>query len=380
MEKSEELVLALLQAHFSEFLGGLEGNMNASLRTKLCEEGEAYFTTAYFQGFPLASMSKAAAIATILKEIQSSPSFIQNFQAFVQDLRDKMPPQSWTPLLEFEMSRLSTKKSILLLQLVGADWRSCCVPHVPTLLGQPFKLRESKDVVETFSSPFLLQTSFSPKNVWIRNAVTGDWCRILQPLKLQREPEEFKGAKQFTNCPSSKNILALCGSHVMVGRLGEAHVFAKFEHGLSQDADFLDCFVLSSGAVVIKIGKRNTLTGGLGDEVGMSFRYGTSEKDFCPHTLSGEEEEEVTAYYSTPRTMLDMTVSISAVNDIGKGGCTVVHDLCEKKIDTKLACGILGTQAFYAVVYYDGTADFFSQKERESFHVDFPISHVLYQS
>lgn len=84
--------LALLQTHFTECLGGLEGNMNASLRTKLCSEAEAYFTTAFFQGFPLASMTRKAALSTVIKEIQDCPSFPAHFKAFVQDLRDKMPP------------------------------------------------------------------------------------------------------------------------------------------------------------------------------------------------------------------------------------------------------------------------------------------------
>jgi hypothetical protein len=368
------LVFSLLQAHFGECLDGLEGNMNASLRTRLCAEGEAYFSTAFFQGFPLASMTKSKALATIVKEIQDSPSFSENFKAFVQDLRDKMPPQAWTPLLEFEMSRRSTKKSVLLLQLMGPDWRSCCIPKVPVLLGQPFKLRESKDVVDSFSSS--TKNSFHFKNVWIRNVVTREWCRAHSPLKTLVEPEEFKAATHFVSAPSSKNVLALAGSQVLVGRLGEAKVFAKFDHGLSEDADFLDCLVLSSGAVVIKIGKRNNLTGGLGDEVGMSFRYGSSEQDLCPHTLSSEEDEEVSSYYSVARTMLDMNVSLSAKNDPKKGTCTLIHELHEKKLATKLACGLVGSESSYAVVCYDGTI--FTSHDHHN--VDFPISHVLYQT
>jgi hypothetical protein len=139
--------------------------------------------------------------------------------------------------------------------------------------------------------------------------------------------------------------------------------------------------VLSSGAVVIKIGKRNVLTGGLGDEVGMSFRYGSSEKDLCPHTLSTEEDEEVSSYYSVSRTMLDMNVSLSAKNDLKKGLCTVIHDLYEKKIGLKLACGLLGNQSSYVVVCYDGTM-YTAQEDavQEIHNVDFPVSHVLYQT
>jgi hypothetical protein len=374
----EDLTLSLLQTHFSDCLGGIDGNMNASLRTKLCSEAETYFTTSFFQGFPLASMTKKAALGTIIKEIQESPEFSTCFKAFVQDLREKMPPQSWTPLLEYEMSRPSTKKYILLLQLMGTDWRSCCIPKVPLLLGQPFKLRESKDLVESFSSS---KNSFQFKFVWIRNALTREWCKASSPSNALKEPEEFKAATHFVSAPSSKNILALAGSQVLVGRLGEANVFAKFDHGLSEDADFLDCFVLSSGAVVIKIGKRNVLTGGLGDEVGMSFRYGSSEKDLCPHTLSTEEDEEVSSYYSVSRTMLDMNVSLSAKNDLKKGLCTVIHDLYEKKIGLKLACGLLGNQSSYVVVCYDGTM-YTAQEDavQEIHNVDFPVSHVLYQT
>jgi hypothetical protein len=377
----QELHVKLLKSHLSECLeenGILDGNMNAYLRTQVCEEAEKYFSTAFFQGYPLASMTKAAALATVVKEIQESPGFLENFQAFVQDLRDKSTPQSWTPLLEFEMARPSTRKSILLLQLLGSDWRSCCIPQVPLLLGQPFKLRESKDVVESFSCVSPSKSSLSPKHVWIRNALSKEWCRATS-LQYQKEPEEFHFATHFVSAPSSKNIFALAGSRVLVGRLGESKVFAKFEHGLNEDADFLDCFVLSSGAVVIKIGKRNVLTGGLGDEVGMSFRYGSSEQDLCPHTLSSQEEEEVSDYYtsSVPRTMLDMNVSLSVKNDIKKGLCSVIHELYEQRVGSKLACGILGTECSYALVFYDGSILF---SNSQVLHVDFPITHVLYQS
>jgi hypothetical protein len=72
--------------------------------------------------------------------------------------------------------------------------------------------------------------------------------------------------------------------------------------------------------------------------------------------------------------MLDMNVSLSVKNDIKKGLCSVIHELYEQRVGSKLACGILGTECSYALVFYDGSILF---SNSQVLHVDFPITHII---
>jgi hypothetical protein len=360
--------LTLLQSHLMSIFPAGTVLMNKQYRDLLCSETEKYFQTVYLQATPLASMTTDNAVEEVVKECVKSFSFNEDFAAFLQERREHLGDILWTPALEYEMATTTQHTSSQLLKMGGDDWRlQTDTRNVPVHLGLPFKLREKKDVVTTFSSA----NSFDERGVWVRCS-NGEWIRPYTQ-ELYKEPADFKDAITYVSAPSSLNILALFASHVLIGVFGQPKSFARFDHDI-QAADFLDCFVLSSGAVIIKIGKRNKLTGGLSDELCMSFRYGKT--GIQPHSLSADEDEEVLNYSELPSSMKDRTCELSVIN-----GDTpqILHANQKIVLDggRGLACGIVGEAAAFALAYYSGTVLFMPEKREQK--LPFMITHMLYQ-
>ena len=369
--------LGLLHAHLMSFFPEGTLLMNKQLRDMLCTETEKYFQTVYLQATPLASMSTHGAVEEVIKLCVKSYSFNEDFAAFLQERREHLGVILWTPALEHEMATAPTNATSRLLKMGGAEWRlQTDTRNLPVHLGQPFKLREKKDVVANFVGA---KSSFDQRGVWVR-CENGEWvCPVTH--EVYREPGDFKGATAYVNAPSSPNILALFASYVLIGVFGQTKSFARFDHDIDAP-DFLDCFVLTSGAVIVKIGKRNTLTGGLSDEMCMSFRYGSSgSSGSCssgsiqPHVLSAEEDAEVLGYNDIPSTMKDRSCELAFIN----GDSSQVLLANQKMVleDHGMACGIVGEASEFAVAYYSGVIVFMPSKKVEK--LPLLITHMLYQ-
>jgi hypothetical protein len=94
-----------------------------------------------------------------------------------------------------------------------------------------------------------------------------------------------------------------------------------FEHTV-QNADFIDCFLLPTKTVVVKVGRRNLLTGGLVDEELFSFRYDTN---FLPHTLTEEESVYLEVLFDHEHE------SLTGWNNLETGSSWVIYKTMEKQ-------------------------------------------------
>jgi hypothetical protein len=355
----------LLKQHFSSLIKSESGLMNTKLRDALCKEAEKLFKGVYFYKLPLASMSTENAIDVVINEISQSATYAYN----IEQHRDRVKNTQWSPTVEFEVLRDSTEFHILILKSLGFAWRNA-IQHdaLPVLIGQPLQLRETMKEFELddFS---LLADEFNEHSVWTRSGSA--WTRLNTEESLS-EPLEFKDALLFQNCPSSKNILALFPTSVKLGRLG-GKVFGEFAHDIATP-NFLDCFVLSTGTIIVKIGERNLLTGGLKDEMSFSFRYGKSDFDCVPYSLSKEEENEIQSYYQDHRSMRDMTCAFSAVNSCEEKAYIVNDFKKYKQSEDGIICGIVGNKSGYALAFCHGKV----KTHCGWYTLKAPITHILY--
>jgi hypothetical protein len=315
-------------------------------------------------------------VDVVINEIVQSESYTDDCHVFLHKHREILKEQLWTPSLDYEMSKPPTHFHLHLLSFMGEEWR-CVLNHysIPLLVGQPFQLRESmKDCV--WDSLPIQPGEFSETSVWTRST-EGKWARLHSTEELS-EPVEFNGAITYQNCPSSKNVLALFHKSVRLGRLG-GKVLGEFVHDIEQP-DFLDCFVLSTGAVIVKIGVRNALTGGLKDEMSFSFRYGKSDYECVPYTLTKDEETEIQTYYSESHTMKDMTCALSVVNNVNGAPPYLVHDFkkyaqSKEDCNTGIVCGVVGNLSGFAMAFCNGTV----KTHARTFTLHKAITHILYQ-
>jgi hypothetical protein len=366
----------LLKTYLTSLVKNESGLMNTKLRDCLCKEAEKIFKTSAFYKLPLASMSVDNAVDVVINEIVQSSSYKDDSHVFLHEHRKILKEKLWTPSLEYEMTLPPSNFHLHLLHTLGPEWRHVINHYpIPIVVGQPFQLRESmtEHSWDTFPSSV---GDFNESNVWTRS-IDGKWSRISSSEEVA-EPIEFNGAITYQNCPSSKNVLALFHKSVKLGRLG-GKVFGEFAHDIDQP-DFLDCFVLSTGVVIVKIGVRNVMTGGLKDEMSFSFRYGKSDYDCVPYSLTKEEESEIQTYYHEQHTMKDMTCTLSVVNSINGGSPYINHDF-KKYFQSKdsmclgIVCGVVGNASGFALAFCDGTI----KTNLRTLKLNRAITHILYQ-
>jgi hypothetical protein len=356
----------LLKVHFSSLIKSESGLMNTKLRDSLCKEAEKLFKGVYFYKLPLASMSIDNAIDVTINEIAQSATYAYN----IEQHRERVKHTQWSPTVESDVLNNSTEFHLLILKSLGSAWRNA-IQHdaLPLLVGQPLQLRESMKEFELDDFP-LVADDFSEQSVWTRCGSL--WTRLGTSEALS-EPPEFLGALLYQTCPSSKNILALFPTCVKLGRLGEK-VFGEFAHDITTP-NFLDCFVLSTGTIIVKIGERNVLTGGLKDEMSFSFRYGKSDFDCVPYSLSKEEETEIQSYYQDQHCMRDMTCALSVVN-VCDGKAYVVNEFKKyKQHEEGIVCGIVGNGSGYAMAFCHGKV----KTHLGVYSLQAPITHILYR-
>lgn len=98
----------------------------------------------------------------------------------------------------------------------------------------------------------------------------------------------FAECTLFTRVPSSKIILGYKKDHLVVGSFEK--VYAVVETSI-RDADYLDSEIVPCGAIVITVGVRNALSGGLAKQESLTFRL-DEDLALVPHSLSDEEAKE----------------------------------------------------------------------------------------
>lgn len=109
-----------------------------------------------------------------------------------------------------------------------------------------------------------------------------------------KEPQPFEPCAGFASCtlftrvPSSKIILGYKKDHLVVGSFEK--VYATVETSI-RDADYLDSEIVPCGAIVITVGVRNALSGGLAKQESLTFRL-DEDLELVPHSLSDEEAKE----------------------------------------------------------------------------------------
>jgi len=371
-----EAKIKFLRDHLKSRMGAGD-LMNLAKRDALGDEVERLFPTVYIQDLPLASMTCANALKVVMDEVMQSKTFATDLQAFLQEQREALASDVvWTPELEFNMYHEAAGAPYTVLRTFKESWRlNVNVTSLPLLVGQPCKWREQKDI-KTQLSPGP-DAHFKERGILVRLA-NQTWVRPCVSSDVIVEPVEFKDALGFASAPSSKNVLALFPQHVMIGKLGQKKSFGKFGHDI-KDPNFLDCFVLSTGAVVVKVGKRNALTGGLSDEYGVSFRYGQNETEFEAHALSAEEDVELAQYYDIKQpTLRDVNTVLSLKNDQGEAMLAYKNEAC--RVDTGVACGVVGTPSGWAVAFYDGRLMLRHAGSQRTVQLpEQPLTHILYQ-
>ena len=108
------------------------------------------------------------------------------------------------------------------------------------------------------------------------------------------EPKSFVLSKDFADCslitrvPSSKIVIGYKKDKLIVGTYEKAS--ATVETTISK-ADFLDSEIVPCGAIVVTIGCRNDLSGGLSQQESLAFRL-DENLSLVPYSLTNNEARE----------------------------------------------------------------------------------------
>jgi hypothetical protein len=133
-----------------------------------------------------------------------------------------------------------------------------------SVCGQPFRQRDlKKEASKAFSKQVVAPRGFTPS-------------------------PDYAGCAYFTRVPSSKIILGYKKDHLVIGSLEKAS--ATVETSI-RDGNYLDCEIVPCGAIVVTIGVRNELSGGLAKQESLTFRL-DQNLALIPYSMTASEASE----------------------------------------------------------------------------------------
>jgi hypothetical protein len=332
---------------------------------------------------PYASVSAIQAVDMAIKELQKTDDFNENYLIYTFTCIEELGTVRWNEDLEFRVTRLLREELIpspsahaLVLQTLQKKksihlWRKPVdTSLLATLCNQPCKLREPRSAWPTeFNAP-------ETPSIWVRGSA--GWYSSSDLSIVVQEPRDFKDACKFSAIPKQNILLALKPKEVSFGILGQSQSFASFPHDVD-DPDFIESYVLPSSSIIVRVGKRNTLTGGLFNESMFSFIMKQSPE---PHVLSTEEEllvEGISSPDSTYKWTFDDTSTVlTGWNDLGTGTSKVIYKSHELELNTNMVLATLGHPGDFWAVFYNGDIHHYrNERIVEKLSLDVPLTHAV---
>jgi len=323
--------------------------------------------------------SREELIDKIVQELEKQKDFYENLSYFYHDLVKKQSSLHWTPEVEYNMFKSLQGKGISIpeqILLVGLEekqrskdeWRKFLHSEsLPLLSNKPFQLREPRNEWTEFPSG-----NRKPLSDLCVKTLKG-WLRFIGNTGVMLvEPEKFKDAIQFCTIPNSDTVLALTEKNILVSKFDQ-EVQHSFPHELNE-VDYIDCFTLKNDIVIVQVGKRNMLTGGLSDETLFSFRVG---EELQPYTLTETENELVELVVKkSDYQNVNSNSTLSGWNDIK--GSWVVFKTQQIYLSNDMVCSVLGDEANFFAVFFNGLVKHYSSgKCIKEINLDCAITHAI---
>ena len=277
-----------------------------------------------------------------------------------------------------------------------SEWRRRVdMSSVNLITNSLCKLREPRDSVWNWKpfrnvndpSSVLVRTK---ERTWWKLSVdlgrsTGGTTSAFTSETYETEPDDWDQAIVFSSIPHSTStlpacVLALKKNEISIGCFGDKKSFASFAHGVN-DADFLESYLLPSNTIIVRVGKRNTLTGGLTDEDFFSFKR-DGERSISPHALDGTETtlvEEISKVDTDyPWTFTDTSSCLTGFNDLAGAQSKVIYKQSEMVLSTNLVVAVLGHPSAFFAIFYDGTVQRYQNGSLiASLKINLPITHGI---
>ena len=345
-------------------------------------------------------------LSNILEELKKQKDFQQNCEEFKTQCISNFNSTivRWSPSLEKEISKIlhggigTVQGHTLLLDAQKPSrpvtmWRKRVdTTSLPVLTNQPCKLREPRINTDWPFSFFQLSEKEIPLSVLVRSQ-DGSWFQFgTSPdtnleATIFKEPIDVMDAVQYSAIPlSSKNFKSVCflalkKEEVSIACFGDIKSFASFSHGI-EDADFLESYLLPTGTIIVRVGKRNLLTGGLQNEDFFSFKQ-NGLREITPYvldtaeTLLVETMSKVDSEY--PWTFQDTSSCLTGFNDLSVGKSKVLWKQQEMVLGDSFLVAVLGHPGSFVSIFYDGTVNLNEKKgTRTLCKMSFPITHAIY--
>jgi hypothetical protein len=317
-------------------------------------------------------------------------------KVFTQHTIANLGTVRWTPQLEFCVFCIFQGNPVLSLEAYAL---------LETKVGKPPELwRRGIDTstiskftnqICTFREP---RTTLPPVTEISQTRVLGEKMYVQSVDKTWRTlsssgkctpviaPSELFHLSVFCAVPGTLYILAIQENSVLVVNTMQT-VLGSFAHTLT-NPDFLDCFRLSSGTLIVRIGKRNILTGGLNEEELFSFRckYKASEETdeaeadgLETHELQEDEEKEVEEICRMNYSSHQYNSLLTGWNDLetGTSWCIDSSSSTQQSLGKDLVVAVCGTQSQYVVVFVNGRVEWIRDGKKVQLQLDFPILNAL---
>jgi hypothetical protein len=319
-------------------------------------------------------------ITLIIKELQKQSDFISLYNQFLTQCILNLNTVRWSPSLEYQITRILRDREIgtveahaLLLHTEELKrpvefWRKRVdMSGANILTNSTCKLREPRDAqwpecIDRVSHGVLIRTVHGS---WISCNVSESSLeslpRTLISIEEQCEPADFSVASVFASIPpvqgdaSSMCILALKDKEVSVGCLGDLKSFASFEHGV-EGADFLESYLLPSDTIIVRVGKRNLLTGGLFFEDYFSF-IRNGPRSILPCILDSKEASQVEEISKIDSDNSLAASCLTGYNDLSSAQSKVIWKQHELKLGSNLVLAVLGNPSSFFTVFYNGSVN-----------------------
>ena len=282
--------------------------MTSSLRIKLQAHVLLLAPNADMFSIPFAAMTTAKAFeiaaSLILDEWSKDESLAKKYISSV-----KHEPLVWSAEFEKRNADNRLTESEILSKYSGVTNE--------VLLGQAYRKRDlQKEKSKAFSTKVQEPRGFTPSDEW-------------------------GGCTLFTRVPSSKIILGYKKNQILIG---SDNPNAAVETSI-RDADYIDCEIVPCGAIVVTIGIRNSLSGGLAKQESLAFRL-DEQLSLVPYSLTAaealeaEEESEKRLQGETAFDFAENSCPLSAQSSFAKTEIIIGDKIIyETKGTLKHLCG-----------------------------------------
>jgi hypothetical protein len=240
---------------------------------------------------PISSMSRADALDTIFSILKSNIVLKKaNIDLEIDSLKQLNDFEKWTPTLERIISEVKKSDSDFdskyLVLLCSPTWREE-LGFGAKLLGQPFQLREAQKSKKEYLKIKKTGNIESATTLYLQ-LEDSSIVTLNKKLKLKSVPN----LQQSVIIPSHPLLLELKGEHIIVWSWAESskgkYQQQTLQHSLLNPT-FIDAVVCPSGIILIQVGIRNEITGGLTDFESISVRFDTKTNLLHSDDLQDED-------------------------------------------------------------------------------------------